>query len=190
MTNLEIAIQEDIAQNREEAARLYELVIKADDPPLEAFINLACLYWNSTDGGHASSKSFFRLASERMYEVLNEAEEQFGNLPEVQFWRRYFDWTVLGEPQFLDEALELVNTGDTDTPYFYIYVQANYAEEYRSHAKIVLEKASKKLTTKNRYIISFIGDTVNNPPDIENLTPKKPSCLQSIYWLFTGKYKY
>src|SRR5690349_17354764 len=100
MNKYEEALSLDIQQDIEKAANVYEIAIKMPDSTLDAFLNLACLYWESTDlgfnaGTHLESGSMEK-AEKRMWEVLNEAEAKYGNYPEIDFWRLYFQFTTLG----------------------------------------------------------------------------------------------
>ena len=150
------AITFDINQQYEEAAEAYEAMLNTSDASADVYINLACLYWVCVDPGTIVSKRLFTHASDRMYEVLDEAQAKFGELPEIVFWRLYFNFTILGDPPFPDRALELAQQPDaTLVPYFHVYDQTK-DPEYRPQVEQLL-KATKELpTAKNRYIASIL----------------------------------
>ena len=154
------ALALDIAGKVEHAANAYEQVLQLKDAPIEAFINLACLYWQSTDFGfnahYRLSLEFIQKAGRRETEVLDEAERRFGTLPEITFWRMYFAFTSLGEDAFPSEALELVELPNcTNVPYFHIYDQTKDAK-YVPKVMDLYNEAQSTQTTKNRYIISLL----------------------------------
>ncbi|MAS38355.1 MAG: hypothetical protein CL610_30440 [Anaerolineaceae bacterium] len=155
MSQYELAVQLDVEQKLEEAANLYEAVIKESNAPLDSFINLACLYWVSSQPGSSARGEFYTRAGERMYEVLDEAQERFGKQPEIVFWRLYFNQITLGEPTFLDQALDLVGQHNSSSViYFYLYAEGN--DDYIPFVRRLYEDAQNLKTTKNRYILSFL----------------------------------
>lgn len=164
MTKLDKAIKLDIQQKIVEAAGMYEEVLKEGNVPLDAYLNLACLYWESTDYGFNTGNhlplGFIGKASDRMNQVLEEAKNAYSNMPEIEFWKLYFDFTTLGEDAFPEKALGLAQRPNASlVPYFHVYDQTK-REEYKPYIRQLLEHCKKSLTTKNRYIISLIGTKV------------------------------
>ena len=156
MSRCDEALVLDIAQKVEQAASVYEEVIHLPDAPLDAYINLACLYWSSTDPGQRFTHNFFYLAGTRMWVVLDEAESKYSTYPEIKFWRLYFQFTTLGEQPFVEQCLEFVKQPNcTLVPYFHIYSQTK-EEQYSPKAKLLYQEVLVHRTAKNRYITSVL----------------------------------
>lgn len=168
MNILSEAIRADIEQKFEEASEIYEEIISNGDANLEVFINLACLYWEVTDFGfntaHNLPMKFIHKAGERMYQVLDEAQERFGTVEEVVFWRYYFNFTTLGDDGFLDRAIELGESGSSHVPYFYIYTQTKN-DDYLAQVRQLIVEIENQLTTKNRCILSVVGNKLQDNKD-------------------------
>jgi hypothetical protein len=157
------AVELDIAEQFERAAELYELVIKEENPPVDAFLNLAVMYWRCTDLGYWASYnldlSYVKMAQIRCREVLAEARVKLGDIPEVVFWQHYFDYINYGGEYSLsvDKALDFVTQpNSTLVPYFIIYLDSERSSEYLQKAKQLFEEVRLQKTTKNRYIISML----------------------------------
>jgi hypothetical protein len=160
------ALHLDIAQDIEKAARTYEEAIRMPDITLDAFINLACIYWESTDFGFNAAMSleaeFVKIAGTRMWEVLDQAENKYIAYPEITFWRMYFKFTTLGEPPFVEKCLELVEQpNSTLVPYFHIYDQTK-DKAYLPKARLLYQQVSDMKTTKNRYIIGILENDIED----------------------------
>lgn len=166
MSAYEMALEHDIAQEIEKAAEYYEISIRESEATLDAYINLACLYWQATDFGFNAALNlpadFIKIAGSRMYAVLESAEKIFGHHSELTFWRMYFDFTSVGEPPFPEKALELAQqSDDTLVPYMHVYDQTR-DEKYRIQVEQLLEEANSTPTTKNRYIASILNSSSLN----------------------------
>lgn len=156
MNDIKQALELAIGQKFEQAAQEYEVSLTKSDISIDAYINLACLYWESVSPGTTASDTFFEQSSKRMYQVLDEAEEKFGKIPEIEFWRLCFNFITLGDPAFPVKALELAkNPKSSLVPYFHVYSQTRDSK-YLPKARKLLEQARLQLTTKNRYIISLL----------------------------------
>ncbi|HEY3285078.1 MAG TPA: hypothetical protein VGN26_22625 [Armatimonadota bacterium] len=162
MTAFSDALETDIAGNLPDAAHLYEQALHDEDAPLDAYLNLAALYWACIDPGCSRGRSLFTKAAERYDAVLCEAETKYGYVPEIGFWRLYFAFTILGEPPFEEECKVLVTEpGRTLVPYFYIY-GTSHGKQYVQQAIRLLADCKASPTTKNRYIISVIEATASS----------------------------
>jgi hypothetical protein len=159
MTKINQAIQLDINQEYEAAANAYEKLIEEKKASIEHYINLACLYWYVTDFGINASNSlsvpFIKRAGNRIYSVLQQAVDSFGRVAEIEFWKRYFDFTVIGESAFPEKALSLAVDGNILIPYFHVYKQT-VDEKYLAKVTMLLEICKATPTTKHRYIISLL----------------------------------
>ncbi len=154
------AIYEDIKGDFVKAADCYEQLVQAECAPLEAYLNLAVLYWQCTDygfnAGHKLDVDFIHKAGERYQTLLQEANQCFPYQPEIRFWMLYCDYITLGEPPFTEDCKRLVDTVSKPlVPYFYLY--SSYSgHEYEKEANDLLNECLKYPTVKNRYIISVI----------------------------------
>src|SRR5262245_36170266 len=94
------------------AAEAYEQITKGAAPTSEVYINLAVLYWQSTDYGFSAStglpRDFISYAGERYGQLIHEASELHPDVPEIFFWKLYFDFVTLGEPPFVEQCKSLV----------------------------------------------------------------------------------
>jgi hypothetical protein len=154
------AIEADIAQNLQLAASLYEEVLKLPDPPLAAFINLACLCWLAGNEPilNPVDHNFFMYAGTRALTALDEAEARFGPQVEILFWRKYYAYISWGGDSFLDECLQWIEQAPDCLPlYFYAYIDIDTKrEEYRPQLQQLYHAALAQRTTKNNYILSMI----------------------------------
>ena len=147
------------------AAKLYEAAIAKGESSLDAFLNLALLYWQSTDPGMAASKrltaAFMNTASRRMTELLEEAERRHPSSTAVKFWKRYIAWTDLGGPApeksfcrgLLREAPTVL------VPAMYLF-SASDGLEAKVEATELLQQARADGTTGARYVSSFLEATM------------------------------
>jgi hypothetical protein len=152
----EEAVKLDVNQDRVMAAQAYEKANKESHVPVASYINLACLYWLSTDFGALVTYDFRLLASTRMLQVLDEACERYDELPELTFWKLHIAYIDLGGDSFLDKALTLVQLpSSTLVPYFYIYINTK-DPAYLPQARELITLSRAELTTKSRYILSML----------------------------------
>jgi len=154
------ALDLDVRQELEAAAHAYERVIAQPNAPLDAYLNLACLYWRCIDFEFTWSLSleiaFIWRAGERVWQVLDAAEAVYPQFPEIRFWRAYFRLTTLDQPPFVEACGTLVEQPNaTLVPYFYLY-SATQDSGYREQARMLYCEAQATLTTKNRYIVSVL----------------------------------
>ncbi len=154
------AVHEDMNGNIVRAADCYEQIVQVEDAPLEAYLNLAVLYWQCTDYGFNASHNlgidFIHEAGERYETLLQEAGRRFPHHPEIRFWTLYCNYVTLGEPPFVEECKRLVDAASKPLiPCFYLYSASN-GREYEKEAHHLLEECLNHPTTKNKYITSVI----------------------------------
>ncbi|MBI1925662.1 hypothetical protein HYR99_15585 [Candidatus Poribacteria bacterium] len=159
MNKLTKAIQAEVAGKIVEATQGYEEILKLRQVPLSAYLNLAFLYWQSTEYGFNAayhlSPEFIKLSGTRYRQVLQAAEKRFPKHPELQFWRMYFDFVMLGAPPFVEACQRLVSESNCSlVPYFYLYAMFE-GHAYQKEAKALLEEFEKLPTFKHRYIASI-----------------------------------
>lgn len=157
---LDKAVQNDVDGHVIKAAALYEQCL-ADkrNVSVDAFLNLAVLYWVVTDYGYNAGLQlpidFIHTAGERYEPVLEEAARRFSSFPESTFWIKYTRAISLGEDSFVEECLEMVQSPHCSlVPYFYLFV--NIGNEYLMQAQQLLQMCRMLPTTKNIYITSIL----------------------------------
>ena len=165
--DLSEAIQLDIDQQIEAAASKYESVLTDPDAPIEAFINLAFIYWESTDYGfnaaHHLSPEFIQRAAHRYRQILAEARGRFGDNPEISFWEKYFDYVSLGEPPFVDDCYTWLRQGNAPEA-IYVHLFAELRDpRHIPHLYSLLRQSENMPTTKNRYIAGVIQALLKRP---------------------------
>lgn len=142
-----------------EAADVYEDILRSGRVPLDAYFNLAFLYWQSTELGFMAAlgldDDFVARAEIRYKEILDECDRAFPGETETIFWRRYFPYASLAEPDFDLELMELVHQDGSLVPYFYLYAASN-GSRFVAEAEELLRVCRPQRTLKNRYIISMI----------------------------------
>jgi hypothetical protein len=155
----QMAASLDAADKPIEAAQAYEQVIASSTANLDTYVNLAVLYFVCNDGGYAAyhklSRDFVGRAWDRAFELLDEAERRFGRKAEIDFWRKYFAFILLGEDPSYEEIEQLVQTDTTIIPYFHL-LDYRQGRLYRLQAEQLLEQVSAGLTAKERYIRSVL----------------------------------
>ncbi len=153
------ALEADRAGDLVGAARLYEEVLaESAAPPVEAFVNLAVLYWQSTDPGLAGAKKlspdFFATAGRRFPELLAEAQRRFPTSTEPRFWSRYIAWADLGESFGSEECRELLYEDPSSlVPAMQIFA-GSQGKEAEPEARELLHRAEAEGTTRARYVAS------------------------------------
>ena len=142
-----------------DAARAYESALNDAGASLELYLSLAVLYFQCVDGGylahHQLPVEFVDQAWRRANEVLTEAEHRFGGDAEIEFWRHYFRFIVLGAAPFYRVCEELARTSSSLTPYLHLLSSAD-GEEYREKAEQLLKEVEDGATVRKRYIKSVL----------------------------------
>ena len=155
MNALNIALAQDAQDQPLPALDAYEQAIASSVADLDAYINLAVLYFKCFDFGYAAHHklpdSVLRASLTRAREILDLAETRFGSEPEVEFWRRYIAMIYLGGPQFHEEARRLVESGKTRVPYFYL-ISGPDGKNYAEEARKLVDAVEDGRTAKERYI--------------------------------------
>jgi len=156
MTDFAMALELDIAQQIEPAVLAYEQVIASDAAPLDAYLNLIFLYWESTHNGFASghhlSLAYSFHAASRIPELLNSAAQRFDRALEMTFWRGYFKWRDWNEPLAVEDCLRIAEDSQgTTAAYLYVYTMTN-DPLYLPQLRQLRNEAKRLRTTKNRYI--------------------------------------
>ncbi|QSQ18776.1 hypothetical protein JY651_25800 [Pyxidicoccus parkwayensis] len=144
----------------EQASTLYEEALASGERTLQVFLNLAILYWQSTDPGLSSARGlsprFVAKAGARIPTLLSDARSEFPHSAEVEFWRRYIAWADLGEPFSTDECRKLLHEApSTLVPAMYLF-SLSQGRECHQEALELLETCRADGSTRARYVCSVI----------------------------------
>lgn len=163
MTYLTVAYRFDAEDRPVEAADAYEEALAGQEAGVNygTFIDLAVLYFVCNDGGYAAhhslSQSFLERAWERMFALPTAGVARFAEHPELTFWSSYFAYFWLGGEPFEQQCIELVATGQTLVPYFYLFAFAlTDSDIYQSKASELRRQVEAGRTAKERYVLSIL----------------------------------
>lgn len=150
----------DRAGELESAAALYEEALAASDHSLKLFLDLALLYWQSTDPGLAAAKNlgpeFLTRAARRTPELLEEAARAFPGSTAVRFWKRYTGWADLGESLDVEECRQLLDEDPTVlVPAMHVFA-ASHGQDMQTEADELLRQCREDGTTGARYVASVL----------------------------------
>jgi len=163
------AIELDVAGRIEDAAEQYERAIAERGVPIEAFLNLAFIYWQATDYGflttHGLTPAFVERADTRCSEILEEAQDRYPDHLELVFWSRYFDYMTLGEPPLDDgRFLEAMKRDRVEASLVYLFPLRPTPECLPAVRRMIAD-AEREPTTKNRYIVAVLRGALNRFAD-------------------------
>lgn len=147
------------------AAHAYESAIANENIDIQIYLNLAVLYFVCCDGGYAThhklSQQFLDQAWTRSFTVLDEAEHRFGQEPEAEFWKKYFQFILLGGNPFIQECEQLIQDKVILIPFFYLFMSPG-GNRYEVQAEQLLQRVRVGTTAKERYIKSIIESSLHH----------------------------
>jgi hypothetical protein len=150
----------DRAGELESAAALYEEALAAGEHSVPLLLDLALLYWQSTDPGLAAEKNlgpdFLTTAGRRTPELLEEAARAFPGSTAVRFWKRYIGWADLGESLDVAECRQLLQEDPTVlVPAMHVFA-ASQGQDMQTEAHELLRQCREDGTTGARYVASVL----------------------------------
>jgi len=155
MSHIEKGLRFDSADDPMHAIEEYEHALNSEDCALEIYLNLFSVYFICTDPGyfahHNLSTSFIDLAWKRGLLALQRAESKFAQNSEIMFWKLYAPYVRLGEPEFVEACLKLVNPAESLIPYFYLFFQFK-GTKYRSEATELYSMVKDRSTARKRWV--------------------------------------
>lgn len=158
MTLFQDAITKDIQREIVTAAKAYECCI-SNAAPLDAYINLAFLYWQSTEYGfNAAYKlplEFIHESGDRYLRILDLGMAAFPSSKELVFWNRYFAFISLGGDLLQEECEGFIEAPDNLVPYFFLRTLPG-GIQYADAANRLLQSCCLLPTLKNSYIVSVL----------------------------------
>ena len=161
MNEIEIAIEKDISHQYSDAVYHYINSIR-DENNLDAYINLAFLYWIFQDYGFFSNNKIPNELRDTGYEeflnIIKLGLEKFPNDTELNFWEKYFQLILFGEDFSEQDCKNLLERYKSNSlvPYFYLYLFDK--EKYKEKIIELIEEINNSSTAKNLYIKSVIGE--------------------------------
>lgn len=165
MIYFEKAIQLDIQRKYIPAMEMYEDSILADEGILDAYINLAFLYWSSGCQLEWSVGVIDKVIRRNGYKLafikLDLAKEKFDS-SEIFFWELYFKRRTIGEDISENEILHILKkhafTGYA--PYFYLFLLDRV--KYTKEASVLNQECINNPTVKNVEMKSIMEYSFNS----------------------------
>jgi tetratricopeptide (TPR) repeat protein len=154
------ALIKDIQSEYLEAVNLYEKSIAKNENSIDAYLNLAFIYWESNSqfvfsNGVEIAPSFSKININKYIEILDLGLIKFKNNREILFWKKYFRFASIGE-EFSKKECEffLKIPGESKIPYFFLYLfdSVRYFDERNE----ILAICKEMPTAKNNWIKSII----------------------------------
>lgn len=154
----------DILKDYEKALTYYEASIDKKENKMNAYINVAFIYWQSAYAfGWAD---YFKISSQirkfgidKSSLIIDETIKLFPNNPEPSFWKRYlFHYRLIGDLFPEEEVIKILKEHDeySAIPYFLLYL---YEEnKFKTQRNELLIECNNVPTAKNLYIKSIIED--------------------------------
>jgi len=139
------------------AATLYEIAIQSGEADVEVLLNLAVLYWESTDTGfrthHILSDDFVDHAGFRYREILDEVGQRFPSVPSARFWRLYITSIKQGVQPAREEYLAIQN----DAPDYLEPEIVLIDDGDITRARKLLKQCETIGTARARYVAAVLG---------------------------------
>lgn len=152
------AIELDRAGDLPAAASVYEAcIIEGRDLP-QAMANLMALYFQSTDYGVWSGSgldlAFVRHAGERLWQLIQDAEQDELRWSEVGFWARYIKWADWGDVFSIEDCREFMRRDPANTePAFHLYALTG---EREADALRLLHPGGGLPTVRESYVSAVV----------------------------------
>lgn len=154
------ALAEDRAGNIVRAADLYEAGLLEEGHSLEAVLNLAVLYWESTEFGfscaHQLSPEFVVRAADRCQELLTDAEREYPASTQPRFWNRYTSWLTFGGSELSEDECRAMLRRSPSELVPILRLNHDDSSEYEAEATVLLRQCELDNTTRSRYVAAVI----------------------------------
>jgi hypothetical protein len=152
------ARQWDALDRPVEAARAYKAAIRTGSADLEAYLDLAVLYFACLDAGYATHH---RLGQEFLdtcnpFQELDRAQARFGPHPEIIFWRHYMRFIYLGEQPDHQLAAQLARSGEILVPCLLPLMCGPHPESHRAEGERLLDSVRNGASVRERYVRSVL----------------------------------
>jgi hypothetical protein len=158
MKDLATAIDLDINGHAMEAAAKYEQALDDADVPVEAYLNLAVLYWRCTDIGYSSSRrlpaQFVRHAGRRIDDVLRRAEEKYPDSYAAIGWRKLIHFLDLGDDVVAEHCRQNLHRNCEPCLLYYTLTEDPIIDV--AELSMLLTRALREPTARSQYIASVV----------------------------------
>jgi hypothetical protein len=146
----------------------YEDAITEGTASLESYLNLAVLYLKCADFGYAAGHRIPDALLDggfgKALDTLRRARERFGPRPEVRFWELYIPYIYLGDqPNFYEEAEELVQSGETLVPYFYLLARDDWKRFTEGAKRLYASATTPPVTGRKNYVRGLLEANIGRP---------------------------
>ena len=157
-----LGVDFDIKHQYTKAIDFYEESIARKEMEIDAYLNLAFIYWAAANEltwsiSEGIPKKIRQTGYKKSFVVLDLAEEIWMNI-EIKFWKEWFMKTTILEYMEEKETLAILdeNPNQSLVPYFNLIICNPDNPEYRKIGYLLVENFKKTVTAKNRYILTFI----------------------------------
>jgi hypothetical protein len=162
MTKIELAVTKDIQRSFFEAIELYEEIISAQFAPIDAYINLAFIYWRfGADFGFQAANNISNewrdIGAKKYSKVISDALKLYPQSRELHFWEKYFPHRDYFSDFSSEECLAIIekyNIDESLVPYFFLYL--DNPKKYSVQRNRLLLQCEKTPTQKNVYIMALL----------------------------------
>jgi hypothetical protein len=157
------ALQLDIYQRYPEALIEYEKSIACGEHIIDAYINVAFIYWRSAVEFCWADACYLPnwmrgLGGARYVEILDLAADLFPEVADIYFWRRYLEhrsiYTDFEEHEVIDIIVNYKLT--SMDPYFFAYLFDE--EKYKAQRDDILRACAALPICKYLYVKPIIED--------------------------------
>lgn len=152
-----------------EAAEAYEEVIAKGVDSADAYRNLVALYVACLDTGYASAhgiaQPFIDRADRRIRELISAANARFGIDPELDFWWRYYRFSILGEEwddAFPQSYLDKAEAEKALAPFYALVL--THGQDYAGMLKALAQSTSSQKTERERQLHSMAISALRHSP--------------------------
>lgn len=158
--SLREAILPDRRGDLASAANQYEQELTKGRPTLHVLLDLAVLYWQTTDVGLAAAQGLtpelLATASTRFPTLLAEARRRFPERTAPRFWQKYITWADLSEPFGAEECMGLLREVPSDLEPAMHAFAISQGTPAQAEAAMLLRACREAETTRSRYVASVI----------------------------------
>ncbi|PRY24540.1 hypothetical protein CLV58_1398 [Spirosoma oryzae] len=170
MNTIENALELEYYHDYAGAISMYKKIIGNMHPPVDAFINLAFLYWSVVNNRlfdrslkkECGVPAELLPASDKMYEfIINMGLQEHPQNIELAFWKLYFSEISYGKDVIEADYISLLTHYHNDSLVPYLVLAAYDKTKYRNELYLLREECSIHPTAKNLYIKAVIEGMPN-----------------------------
>lgn len=156
MNSMVTALKFDSEDIPVDAVAAYEEELRTNPENWDAIVNLLALYLAVLETGYSSShqlsQDYIEHGDARFNAILKLGMKQYPDDMELDFWRRYYQVTVLGnnwDEAFPQKYEEAVCSGKHLVPYLALYLSAS-GKKYEDEVRCLFKEMSEGRTQRER----------------------------------------